>query len=190
MESNNRENILHIALDLFAIQGYEATGIQEIVDKAEISKPTLYHYFGNKRGLLDAVIGEYGCRMFAVIENGTRYNHDLVMNLTILTREMINHALSNQAFFRLYVALCSTGPGSQGFAASQPLRDSVYSRLESMFASAAQDHGNMVGREKAYSRTFMGVISAWALLVINREIELNDQTLYAIVHQFMHGIYS
>ena len=190
MESNNRETILQTALDLFATQGYEATGIQEIVDTAGISKPTLYHYFGHKRGLLDAIIGFYGKKMYLVIEKGAAYNHDLVMNLTVLAREMINFALSQQAFFRLYSALSATGPQSQGYAACLPLRDSVNACLEELFSLASTDHGNMRGREKAYARTFMGVIQAWALLVINKEIELNEETLHRIVHQFMHGIYS
>lgn len=190
METNNRQNILETALDLFSLQGFEATGIQEIVDKAGISKPTMYHYFGNKRGLLDAIIEEYGRKMFLVIEQGTAYNHDLVMNLTVLTREMINFALANQAFYRLFSALATTGPGSQGYAASQALRDSIHDSLEELFRNAATDHGNMKGRERAYSRTFNGFMTSWAMLVINREIELNEQTFQTIVHQFLHGIYS
>lgn len=190
MESKNRETILETALDLFAIQGYEATGIQEIVDKAGISKPTMYHYFGNKRGLLDSIIEAYGTRMYEVINHGAMYNHDITMNLTVLAREMIGFALSNQAFYRLFTALTSTGPESQGYSASKPLRDSINSRLEELFTAASNDHGNMRGREKSYSRTFLGVINAWSILVINREIDLNDETLQRVVHQFMHGIFS
>jgi TetR/AcrR family transcriptional regulator len=70
------------------------------------------------------------------------------------------------------------------------LRDDINDRLEKLFNEAAADHGNMKNREKAYSRTFLGVVNAWALLVINREIELNDATLNRVVHQFMHGIFS
>ncbi len=32
--------------------GYDAMGIQRIVEAARITKPTLYHYFGSKQGLL------------------------------------------------------------------------------------------------------------------------------------------
>jgi len=190
METKNRDTIIETALDLFAIQGYEATGIQEIVDKAGITKPTMYHYFGSKRGLLDAIIGEHGRKLYEIIDRGATYNHDITMNLTILARETINFALGDQAFYRLFTALSSTGPGSQGYIASQTLRDDINARLEHLFAEAAADHGNMKNREKAYARTFFGVVNAWALLVINREIELNDATLARIVHQFMHGIFS
>ena len=59
MAAENREMILQKALELFAGRGYDAVGVQEICAAAGITKPTLYHYFGSKRGLLDALIGHY-----------------------------------------------------------------------------------------------------------------------------------
>ena len=51
-ELDNRELILNAALDLFYARGYDAVGVQEIVDRAGVTKPTLYYYFGSKLGLL------------------------------------------------------------------------------------------------------------------------------------------
>ena len=47
----NREKILESALDLFFTKGYDAVGVEEIAERAGITKPTLYHYFGSKYGL-------------------------------------------------------------------------------------------------------------------------------------------
>ena len=44
---DNRERILQCALELFYAKGYDAVGVQEIAQKAGITKPTLYYYFGN-----------------------------------------------------------------------------------------------------------------------------------------------
>jgi TetR/AcrR family transcriptional regulator len=57
---DNRNNLLDHALNLFAERGYEAVGVQEVVETAGVTKPTLYHFFANKRGLLDALL-ERGC---------------------------------------------------------------------------------------------------------------------------------
>lgn len=54
---DNRMNILQKALQLFYEKGYDAIGVQEIADAAGVTKPTLYHYFGSKYGLLEAVAG-------------------------------------------------------------------------------------------------------------------------------------
>ncbi len=56
---DNRTNILSQALSLFAARGYEGVGVQEIVDAANITKPTLYHYFGSKEGLLTELLGSH-----------------------------------------------------------------------------------------------------------------------------------
>ena len=55
---SNKQRILEVGLNLFAQQGYEATGVQEICDQAEITKPTLYHYYGSKQGLLESILEE------------------------------------------------------------------------------------------------------------------------------------
>ncbi len=55
---DNRSTLLKCALDLFAARGYDGVGVQEIVEAAGVTKPTLYHYFGSKQGLLQALLEE------------------------------------------------------------------------------------------------------------------------------------
>ena len=45
---DNKKLLLDAALDLFYAKGYDAVGVQEIVDRAGVTKPTLYYYFGSK----------------------------------------------------------------------------------------------------------------------------------------------
>ena len=49
-------HIARVAAKLFATQGYDATSVREIVEKAGVAKPTLYYYFGSKEGLAKALI--------------------------------------------------------------------------------------------------------------------------------------
>ena len=49
MENNiettgNKETITEIAIKLFSEKGYDAVGVQQICEKAKITKPTLYYY--------------------------------------------------------------------------------------------------------------------------------------------------
>jgi AcrR family transcriptional regulator len=46
-----RERILETATDLFANQGYRATGINEVIDKSGVAKATFYHHFPTKADL-------------------------------------------------------------------------------------------------------------------------------------------
>lgn len=45
------DRILDAAFHLFLEQGYEATGIRAICSAAGVELPSLYYYFGSKRGL-------------------------------------------------------------------------------------------------------------------------------------------
>jgi AcrR family transcriptional regulator len=48
--------ILNKALALFSQKGYDATSVREICEAAEITKPTLYHFFGSKEGVYRALV--------------------------------------------------------------------------------------------------------------------------------------
>ncbi len=51
-----REQLVDIALDLFAKQGFEATSTQQIAKAAGVTQGLVFHYFGSKEGLLAAVL--------------------------------------------------------------------------------------------------------------------------------------
>ncbi|MCD7717366.1 MAG: TetR/AcrR family transcriptional regulator [Lachnospiraceae bacterium] len=55
---DNRIRLLQCANELFYEKGYDAVGVQEIVARAGLTKPTLYYYFGSKKGLLEALVAE------------------------------------------------------------------------------------------------------------------------------------
>lgn len=55
-KGNTRDEILKVALDLFSVNGYEATSISQIADAVGIRKASLYSHFSHKQDILDTVI--------------------------------------------------------------------------------------------------------------------------------------
>ena len=51
-----RDRILQAATRLFGQRGFAGTSVREVVDEAEVSKPTLYYYFKNKDSLFRACV--------------------------------------------------------------------------------------------------------------------------------------
>jgi AcrR family transcriptional regulator len=51
-----RQQLLDIGRELFAQKGFEATSIEEIAARAEVSKPVVYEHFGGKDGLYAVVV--------------------------------------------------------------------------------------------------------------------------------------
>ena len=57
-EKNTKQAILDTALDLFSVQGYEATSISQIADAVGIRKASMYSHFGSKQEILDVMVQE------------------------------------------------------------------------------------------------------------------------------------
>jgi AcrR family transcriptional regulator len=55
-----REKVLAAGLELFGERGYHTTSIADIGERAGISKSVLYHYFGSKAGLYEAIAETQG----------------------------------------------------------------------------------------------------------------------------------
>ena len=55
-KTDTKQKILDAALDLFSVQGYEATSISQIADAVDIRKASLYSHFKSKQEILDALI--------------------------------------------------------------------------------------------------------------------------------------
>jgi AcrR family transcriptional regulator len=53
---HTRESIIAAAADLIGKRGAQATGLDEIIARANVSKSQLYHYFSNKDELVRAVV--------------------------------------------------------------------------------------------------------------------------------------
>ncbi len=56
--SEARASLIKAAAELFAENGYSATGVQQITDAAGVNKAMLYYYFMSKEGLYNVLISE------------------------------------------------------------------------------------------------------------------------------------
>ncbi len=55
--TEKQEKILQAALQLFAKEGYNATSTSKVAKAAGVSEGLIFRHFGNKEGLLEAVLG-------------------------------------------------------------------------------------------------------------------------------------
>lgn len=53
---DNAARIMDAGIELFGRKGYSATSVREIVQKARVTNPMLYYYFGSKDGLFRQTI--------------------------------------------------------------------------------------------------------------------------------------
>ena len=68
--SDARERLIGAAMDLFHARGYNAVGVNEICEAAEVKKGSLYHFFPGKRDLaLAAIEGHWEAIRDEVLES-------------------------------------------------------------------------------------------------------------------------
>ncbi|KZN39872.1 TetR/AcrR family transcriptional regulator [Pseudoalteromonas luteoviolacea] len=62
------QHILDVAEDLFNRNGYTSVGVDLIRDEAKVSKTTIYRHFGDKNGLVEAVLNRRHLRFQESLE--------------------------------------------------------------------------------------------------------------------------
>jgi len=102
MRQEKRRKIMDVALELFASEGYHATSVAKIAEKADISKGLLYNYFESKDDLLKE-IAQVG---FQEIYENLDINHDGVLTedeFVYFIDRLIESINNNREFWLFYI---------------------------------------------------------------------------------------
>ena len=71
-----RDQLLTTASDVFVDRGYHSAGMDEIADRAGVSKPVLYQHFSSKLDLYLAVLQQHGDILVAGVRQALRTTTD------------------------------------------------------------------------------------------------------------------
>lgn len=185
-----RSVILEQALGLWAARGYDAVGVQELCEAGGVTKPTLYYYFGSKRGVLEALLERYAGPLLEDLRGPSTYRGDLTWCLEESARVFFRYAVQSPVFMRLFLYLRNAPAESEAAGRAEAFLDEVADNFVYMFRYAAEDHGNMRGREEAYGLSFTGTALTYVRLILDGKIDAAEELPYRVVQQFSHGIYS
>lgn len=67
-----RQQLLDVALSLFATKGYNATTMDDIAETAGVTKPLLYQHFASKRALYMELVDSVATTMLSAIGDATK----------------------------------------------------------------------------------------------------------------------
>lgn len=188
MES--RERLVATGLRMFVDRGYDAVGVQEIVSESGVTKPSLYHHFGSKLGLLEELAHRAGERLFAEIGDATVYARDLPRNLELLAAAFLSFADRWPAEARLLLAAQNGPVESTTRQAFSGVWNRLFSEIERVFAAASEDHGNMRGRAGEYTVAFLGSVCAYMVRGLDGNLAGDPSLAHRIMRQFSYGIYT
>ena len=188
METPDR--ILDAALRLFADRGYDAVSVQEIVEATGITKPPLYHHFGSKQGVLDALVAKNYEDWLARLQKATDYNGDLPLTVYNTARSFFDFAEERPVFHRFQHSMWYSALDSVSHRTVAPYLLRQHRLLEGFFKNAGRDHGNLCGHHTTYAITFAGMINGYITSLQSVNEPFTEKVVNEAVRQFMYGIFA
>ena len=151
LDSPKAQQILAGGREAFLELGYEGASVDEIARRAQVSKATLYNYFGDKRALFAAVV-DAECRELAQrLLTIDAIEGNVEVTLLTIARSLVRFIVSPfaQGMYRIAVAESQRFPevGRTFYAAGPPLSAT---RLATFFA-AARDRGELVMEDTEFA---------------------------------------
>ncbi|MEO7135948.1 MAG: TetR/AcrR family transcriptional regulator [Vicinamibacterales bacterium] len=100
------------ALNLFAVKGYDATAVREICEAAGITKPTLYHFYGSKDGVLQALVRAGFVQYRAMVDAALATPGTFRQRIKVLARSVFESASTKPRFWRFMHSVIWAPPGT------------------------------------------------------------------------------
>jgi AcrR family transcriptional regulator len=93
-QNTRREALLRAAAEVFFEQGYAATSIDAIIERAGGSKRNIYDTFKNKEGLFSAIVTQNADRILSSLVIEGLEGRDLQETLTVFGRQLLEAYMS------------------------------------------------------------------------------------------------
>lgn len=136
---SRREALLEAAAKVFFEQGYAATSIDAIIERAGGSKRNIYNEFGNKQGLFSAIVTENADKVLSTLVIEESKERDLRRTLTAFGRDLMT-AYTSSALIGIYRIAITEASRFPDLVASfyQQGPDRATSRLAEVLEGASQ----------------------------------------------------
>ncbi|GGE66922.1 TetR/AcrR family transcriptional regulator [Nesterenkonia cremea] len=139
--SDTRERLITAAADLIAASPGEDFSLRAVCDAVGVKMPTLYHFFGSKQGLIDAVI-EHGFDLYLGEKASMENSGDPIQDIRAGWDAHVAFGLENPGFYTLMYG--KVRPGYSPAAQSRPSEI-----LRGLTAEAAKQGRLVVPSEQA-----------------------------------------
>ncbi len=136
--AQKRELLLSAARELFTEHGFEKTSTLQIARHAGVSEGILFHHFGSKRGLFEALVDDF-------VRSGTEAT--VPAGATEMTEEMVvrgafDFADANPALYKMLTQIGMALGDANRTARSGVIVSAIQAQLEQAMADDAIRKGN------------------------------------------------
>lgn len=188
---SKKDEIMEIALDLFSEQGYEACGIASVVEGAGVSKPTMYHYFGSKEGLLASIYERYFSELMDLLKNCNEDGKDIIRLFQNIVRIYYQFSKTYPKFFWLSSHLRKSPMKSKSREIVQKFYEEEEQWLTEKIQEVSLYHTNLLKKETFLAISFLSFVNGYLEFRLSREMDLpEEEEVLKLTKQFLYGIFS
>lgn len=124
-----RERIIEATARLLANAPGEPIAIRDVCAAAGVGAPTVYHHFGDKQGLLDAVV-EHGFERYIAAKRAEKPSDDPLADMRAGWDAHTQFARENPAFYALMYGTVRPGHRPAAAAEAQAMLEALLRRIE------------------------------------------------------------
>lgn len=153
---DTKEKLLNSAFKLFSKKGYENTTLEQICEKAKVTRGAAYWYFDNKRSiykqLLDDVLTDIDNEKLKIMATNKLTSHQKLVELIFMPHIMWDHF----QFTVLFIVPIQTNKDMIEFQEMiQSARIRLIEYFKELLVEVVKSNGNEVDEEKLEDTTMM-----------------------------------
>ncbi|GAA1481579.1 TetR/AcrR family transcriptional regulator [Gordonia sinesedis] len=156
--AQRRLQLIEVARGLFAERGFEATSIEEIAQRAGVSKPIVYEHFGGKEGLYAVVVDREMETLLEMVTSSLSRNRSLY-RIQQVALALLTYMEERTDGFRILVRGDRTD--SETATYSSLLNDAI-SQVEHILAGDFERRGFDPALAPMYAQALVGMVSVTA----------------------------
>ncbi|PWD52612.1 TetR family transcriptional regulator [Serinibacter arcticus] len=151
-----RAQLLDVGRALFAERGFEATSVEEIAARADVSKPVVYEHFGGKEGMYAVIVDREVERLTSMLTTAlapTRHPKVIVESAALA---LLDYIEANTDGFRILVR---DSPVAQATGTFSSLIGDVATQVEHLLAEQFASRRLDTSTAPMYAQMLVGMIA-------------------------------
>jgi AcrR family transcriptional regulator len=179
-----REQLLDIGRTVFAAKGFDGTSVEEIADKAGVSKPVVYEHFGGKEGLYAVVVDREVSRLLDRITVSLVGNHPREL-LEQAAGSLLRYIEEETDGFRILVRDSPVASSGGTFAS---MISDIATQVEHVLAGQFKGRGYDPKLAGLYSQALVGMVALTGQWWLDARKPKRDEVAAHLVNLAWNGL--
>jgi AcrR family transcriptional regulator len=179
-----REQLLDIGRTVFAAKGFDGTSVEEIADKAGVSKPVVYEHFGGKEGLYAVVVDREVRRLLDRITASLVGNHPREL-LEQAAGALLDYVEKDTDGFRILVRDSPVASSGGTFAS---MISDIATQVEHVLAGEFKRRGYDPKLAGLYSQALVGMVALTGQWWLDARKPKRDEVAAHLVNLAWNGL--